>query len=139
MTPSFPTRRYSSLGGGARAASSVLQEEGDGAAEGKVGLLQQNRLLAEIGHRPLAFVEDAQVPGQLLAPFAAPGHCGVTGRQHRARLADALGQRALARREALDAGDDRRARSEEHTSEIQSLMRSSSAHFCLKKTRHKHS
>src|SRR3546814_10965333 len=41
--------------------------------------------------------------------FRSPGHGGVTGRQHRARLADALGQRALARREALDAGDDRRA------------------------------
>src|SRR3546814_17024462 len=39
----------------------------------------------------------------------ALGHGGVTRRQRCARLADALGQRALARREALDAGDDRRA------------------------------
>src|SRR3546814_10266451 len=36
------------------------------------------------------------------------------------------------------AGNGRRGRSEEHTSELQSLMRSSYAVFCLKKKTHKH-
>src|SRR3546814_1306544 len=35
-------------------------------------------------------------------------------------------------------GDAGRLRSEEHTSELQSLMRSSYAVFCLKKKKHKH-
>src|SRR3546814_6192258 len=37
----------------------------------------------------------------------------------------------------LDAGDRRRLRSEEHTAELQSLMRISYAVFCLKKTKDK--
>src|SRR3546814_5288144 len=38
---------------------------------------------------------------------------------------------------AFDRGDRRRLRSEEHTSELQSLMRISYAVFCLKKKTHK--
>src|SRR3546814_5095009 len=41
--------------------------------------------------------------------------------------------RILHRVESLDPRPDRRQRSEEHTSELQSLMRSSYAVFCLKK------
>src|SRR3546814_8072080 len=37
----------------------------------------------------------------------------------------------------LDKGPERKCRSEEHTSELQSLMRISYAVFCLKKKRHK--
>src|SRR3546814_3210004 len=38
--------------------------------------------------------------------------------------------------ESLAGGADRRRRSEEHTSELQSLMRISYAVFCLKKKKH---
>src|SRR3546814_13601869 len=40
--------------GGATTASSVLHEEVDGAAQGEGALLQQHRLLTEVGHRLLA-------------------------------------------------------------------------------------
>src|SRR3546814_5768343 len=40
--------------------------------------------------------------------------------------------------EALKARIDKLERSEEHTSELQSLMRNSYAVFCLKKKRHKY-
>src|SRR3546814_10182671 len=39
---------------------------------------------------------------------------------------------------AAEQRADRRVRSEEHTSELQSLMRISYAVFCLKKKKHKH-
>src|SRR3546814_4862212 len=39
---------------------------------------------------------------------------------------------------AAEVGFDRRGRSEEHTSELQSLMRISYAVFCLKKKNHNH-
>src|SRR3546814_9698624 len=48
------------------------------------------------------------------------------------RTPRAEGARRL-RRHALSAGDPRLRRSEEHTSELQSLMRNSYAVFCLKK------
>src|SRR3546814_969536 len=54
------------------------------------------------------------------------GHPGAAG-AHR-------GERLVARR--VDEGD--LARSEEHTSELQSLMRISYAVFCLKKKKKKH-
>src|SRR3546814_4455784 len=102
----------------------------------------QHRLLTEVGHRLLALVEDADAPIELLGEIVVRRR-GAGILLHRgARLANALGQLALADREALDAGDDRgaipvddfqRARSEEHTSELQSLMRISYAVFCLKK------
>src|SRR3546814_8015026 len=66
---------------------------------------------------------------------AAPGHPRPRGR--RARGADSQVPpdhrvRRRARGEGRDRGG-RRARSEEHTSELQSLMRISYAVFCLKK------
>src|SRR3546814_9162039 len=54
-------------------------------------------------------------------------NCGVE--RQRARLRPHLGVNRVT--------DDRR--SEEHTSELQSLMRISYAVFCLKKKKHKHS
>src|SRR3546814_3640600 len=41
-------------------------------------------------------------------------------------------------RDARTSASDRRRRSEEHTSELQSLMRISYAVFCLKKKKHQH-
>src|SRR3546814_7694027 len=47
-------------------------------------------------------------------------------------------RRRAAQEDAADARDARRGRSEEHTSELQSLMRISYAVFCLKKKIKKH-
>src|SRR3546814_8457418 len=56
------------------------------------------------------------------------------------RLARAPEDRADQPARQMHRGDDRLAeiRSEEHTSELQSLMRLSYAVFCLKKKKHKH-
>src|SRR3546814_3692021 len=78
------------------------------------------------------------------------GDRGATGRnrnrRHRPRPRAPTRRRARRndggdeRKGAGDAGADHPAapRSEEHTSELQSLMRISYAVFCLKKKRHKH-
>src|SRR3546814_6263504 len=64
----------------------------------------------------------------------------LTGQQRRVRIREFGAQRRGARRfidrqiEEIEVADDRiGARSEEHTSELQSLMRISYAVFCLKK------
>src|SRR3546814_5128832 len=49
------------------------------------------------------------------------------------KLADAVVERALALADAAEIEPQRGERSEEHTSELQSLMRISYAVFCLKK------
>src|SRR3546814_4732478 len=65
------------------------------------------------------------------------------------RIAGEIGERAALAHEAVDAEDqgqagdghrrhDRKGRSEEHTSELQSLMRISYAVFCLKKKKTTH-
>src|SRR3546814_3550797 len=59
-------------------------------------------------------------------PLQEPG----VGRERAVRLREAV----LSADRALDAVD--RERSEEHTSELQSLMRISYAVFCLKKNKH---
>src|SRR3546814_2745300 len=68
--------------------------------------------------------------------FEPPGHHGALGDGDR-RLAGDDGQR---RDVGLEPQDGqlllRRRRSEEHTSELQSLMRISDAVFCLKKNKH---
>src|SRR3546814_1161156 len=65
------------------------------------------------------------------------GHFRTTPRGHEVLIAapDRINNRFLARFEEFRAFTDRGAssRSEEHTSELQSLMRISSAVFCLKK------
>src|SRR3546814_9627554 len=49
-----------------------------------------------------------------------------------------LGSRSLGPGLGPDSGPDPSCRSEEHTSELQSLMRTSYAVFCLKKKTHNH-
>src|SRR3546814_7095313 len=62
------------------------------------------------------------------------GHCrGTRGR------AQGLSRRTRPGRAGPGAGAGGRPRSEEHTSELQSLMRISYAVFCLKKKKKKHS
>src|SRR3546814_3015580 len=67
-----------------------------------------------------------------IAALIHAGHLSATAVQ----VADDVAH-ILVRRDALDPHDrleQERLRSEEHTSELQSLMRSSYAVFCLKKT-----
>src|SRR3546814_9922687 len=91
--------------------------------------------------------------GERMARTLPDGHCGTVYRHrqtaaarwsdHRLRCADHLYRRAIARslhghRRSRKACAPRLSRrSEEHTSELQSLMRISYAVFCLKKTKHK--
>src|SRR3546814_4933657 len=64
-----------------------------------------------------------------------PVRAGRGIRRHRgtARRAEGIAGHARRRTRAAQAGRHRAARSEEHTSELQSLMRISYAVFCLKK------
>src|SRR3546814_8880477 len=80
---------------------------------------------------------DAHVVADVLADAGVRRRCGV--RHPRARVADIV--RDIDQREGVEQPMCLRAtldleredgRSEEHTSELQSLLRSSSAYFCLK-------
>src|SRR3546814_9582060 len=75
-----------------------------------------------------------QLPdGRLQLPLV---HRALQQRRHRARLQDVDAARRVDggdRPERAGPPSDRRDRSEEHTSELQSLMRISYAVFCLKK------
>src|SRR3546814_3971203 len=117
MTPPFPTRRSSDL----RCQDRKPDPAGALAAdEGSVGWCQANALFA----RP---------PCKLLGAHRRHGQPDMRGavrHRHLVEVQDALCQR-----------DPRLGllRSEEHTSELQSLMRISYAVFCLKKKTHRHS
>src|SRR3546814_5741962 len=65
-------------------------------------------------------------PFDLVHRHAAVEQPGAVVAPHRVRIVLAVALRQI-------AGDRRRGRSEEHTSELQSLMRISYAVFCLKK------
>src|SRR3546814_1555351 len=102
---------------------------------GRLLLEDDLSLLVEL--RPLVVVADGlglldQILEGLVAPLGAVGAAhGVTAEQH--------GQEVV--RVAVVAGPaEQHGRSEEHTSELQSLMRISYAVFCLKKktTEHNH-
>src|SRR3546814_1622779 len=105
LTHSFPTRRSSDL----RAASLLLLRDGHDGGGDRPALRRRGDLLERGGalqHRPLA-----------------PGAVGEARREGRRRHPARV----------LHHHRDRRHRSEEHTSELQSLMRISYAVFCLKK------
>src|SRR3546814_1479915 len=51
-------------------------------------------------------------------------------------VADRMAERVVDRLEAVEVEQQQRARSEEHTTELQSLMRISYAVFCLNKKKH---
>src|SRR3546814_1420712 len=72
---------------------------------------------------------------------AAPGarEAGAASRRGKQRLQNAPGLGAKARPIALASYQPLRSRSEEHTSELQSLLRISYAVFCLKKKKTEHS
>src|SRR3546814_8376655 len=74
--------------------------------------------------------------GLLLAAVLACGGCASGADYERPRLAAPerfLGESAVQSRQATRPADPASWRSEEHTSELQSLMRISYAVFCLKK------
>src|SRR3546814_7030931 len=68
-------------------------------------------------------------------PALATSHAGMAIADTCDRIADSIDTLAHLLRQAREA--DIGARSEEHTSELQSLMRNSYAVFCLKKKRMK--
>src|SRR3546814_2088630 len=109
MTPPCPTRRSSDLVGGQRAGgieAEGLQIAGQDLHRSDPAILDRADEFAPRRERKI-----------LAAPQAQP--LGISEVLHRGRAG---------RRDIDDAG-----RSEEHTSELQSLMRSSYAVFCLKK------
>src|SRR3546814_7077760 len=71
--------------------------------------------------------------------LAVPGRIGVPWRDQRMAAADAVACRLAAQHVSDEGAEQRQAgiRSEEHTSELQSLMRISYAVFCLKKKKTK--
>src|SRR3546814_3390639 len=76
----------------------------------------------------------AAQPGQSVLDAAAAGRARVEGARHRRlHLRAAAGAHPAGAGVAVAAG-----RSEEHTSELQSLMRTSYAVFCLKKKTRRH-
>src|SRR3546814_6523947 len=98
-----------------------------------------------------------EVPEIDFAPFVAdgtfvrreevyrPGGTGVPGRfvyfarageEWRIETMHRINQRLFVHKESMSLESEREIRSEEHTSELQSLMRISYAVFCLKKTSH---
>src|SRR3546814_7093823 len=76
---------------------------------------------------------DTLFPYTTLFRSCQPLSAATGGRRDRARYRGALN----ARDPLSIQGNDRQRRSEEHTSELQSLMRISYAVFCLKKKKHK--
>src|SRR3546814_8174202 len=76
-------------------------------------------------HRLAIFARDA---GEVVEAI-------VDGDHDRVAVVEVAGRAGPKRLVAIRIGDRRGARSEEHTSEIQSLMRISYAVFCLKKKR----
>src|SRR3546814_7695170 len=62
----------------------------------------------------------------------------IIARQRRGEIGRGFPNHVPANAEALVAADIFSGRSEEHTSELQSLMRISYAVFCLKKKKHKY-
>src|SRR3546814_13272308 len=129
MTPPCPTRLSSGLTYGAARARIVVTHGGQDKAPphlaGRTGLAGADRDAREIERHDLGFGLDS-------------------GHGKAARIADARRLRSrnrdvrdLSARAAFqhvaELRDSIRARSEEHTSELQSLMRISYAVFCLKK------
>src|SRR3546814_7054183 len=100
-----------------------------------------------------SFIRSSQPPGDMLSD--SPGrasarsgtpHSGVAMRGNSQNAASASGRPIATSRHTPSrlrhggsdcaASPDSRSRSEEHTSELQSLMRTSYAVFCLKKKKH---
>src|SRR3546814_5340486 len=93
---------------------------------------------AELG-AVVEFHQRHRLPGRARQqPVEAVADRGPPGRRIEAHACDALRVRlrdAAAQRQAIDRDLQPRRGSEEHTSELQSLMRISYAAFCLKKKR----
>src|SRR3546814_9436066 len=100
-------------------------------------MIRYGRLLQE-RPRPLllaAALALDRAPADVVAvELARPGDAGHFGVSALLGVGNAVAQRAHAQHAA--AGGDGAVRSEEHTSELQSLMRNSYAVFCLKKKHH---
>src|SRR3546814_10503714 len=103
-----------------------------------VGLGPRRRLLAELGdQRAQAGLRVGIVPGvdeMVEADVLRPQRLDHVGACDRARGQDRLARQLQQRLQPRQRAGGHPVRSEEHTSELQSLMRLSYAVFCLKKT-----
>src|SRR3546814_5488226 len=86
---------------------------------------------SEISFEPFAAIDEQRAIGAAIPPL----RCGHQPRQR--RFVDAHFKRSLAISASSENSPPPRTRSEEHTSELQSLMRISYAVFCLKKKKKK--
>src|SRR3546814_7448473 len=103
-----------------------------------------NRAILENMQSPVALIP--QLAGHIVASggkrlrpmltLATAGLCGYGGERHigLAACVEFIHTATLLHDDVVDESD----RSEEHTSELQSLMSTSYAVFCLKKKKHKH-
>src|SRR3546814_7926686 len=119
----FPTRRSSDLavGRGGGSAFAAIRAQPAGTVQGRIRITEQGEVIAaKYGTIDSAATNlEAMVSASLLASLEPEA------------LSDKDAARFTAAMDQLSDG----ARSEEHTSELQSLMRTSYAVFCLKKTK----
>src|SRR3546814_9345467 len=98
---------------------------------------RDNDRLVEVLLQPVELDEtDRQLAARLLEKRSAEDIAAALVRMHRAKLPqpeDLLSGAAPQRRERGSGPEEPRPRSEEHTAELQTLMRISYAVFCLKK------
>src|SRR3546814_1574550 len=117
LTHSFPTRRSSDLEAIAPQVLAVLKEWGWSEGDSRLDILNVNGSGISLGH-PI----------------------GVTGVRIAATMLNEMRRRDVRyglETMCIGGGQGLAARSEEHTSELQSLMRISYAVFCLKKKQNK--
>src|SRR3546814_5044581 len=149
MTHSFPTRRSSDLPGAARSQPAArrgicqlrtgVPRSGAGVRRAPPDAAPRNAALraGPSASRRLSHATTCRDP---FRAARRPGGGGRRPRRHRPRLRRLQAERAAGRlRPGGGARDQHRRRqgSEEHTSELQSLMRISYAVFCLKKKKNK--
>src|SRR3546814_1006259 len=129
MTHSVPTRRASDL---KTATQAIAQQQSNSAVKlcSSTGVVVSSLVVGALGAALLSALWLVRQRGNIEAET----------QEMRSALSDA--QQRISKYEALIADKNRRivvwdgTRSEEHTSELQSLMRISYAVFCLKKKTH---
>src|SRR3546814_9675735 len=104
-------------------------------------LFPDTTLFRSLSHKFVEARERSGDVGDVVYPDVFPGELAGHRERHRDAVVAQAVDRAAAQRSAFDQRAVRALldvhRSEEHTSELQSLMRISYAVFCLKKKKHK--
>src|SRR3546814_9529048 len=99
---------------------------------------RMRQVQADHGPDSVAFLSTGQMPSEEMALLGALGRFGMGIRHCDGNTRQCMATAVVAYKQAFgfDAPPYTYARSEEHTSELQSLMRISYAVFCLKKKKH---